>query len=91
MCRAKRSSPSSLKHRRGKLGKAARSLAAFAKTETLQPGESETLTLTFPIANLASYDDSGVTGHRFCYVLESGAYNVYTGGCVRGAKALRQL
>ncbi len=23
-----------------------------------------------PIANLASYDDSGVTGHRFCYVLE---------------------
>ena len=70
----------------GKLGKAARSLAAFAKTETLQPGESETLTLTFPIANLASYDDSGVTGHRFCYVLESGAYNVYTGGCVRGAK-----
>ena len=70
----------------GKLGKAARSLAAFAKTETLQPGESETLTLTFPIANLASYDNSGVTGHRFCYVLESGAYNVYTGGCVRGAK-----
>ena len=70
----------------GKLGKAVRSLAAFAKTETLQPGESETLTLTFPIANLASYDDSGVTGHRFCYVLESGAYNVYTGGCVRGAK-----
>ncbi len=70
----------------GKLGKAARSLAAFAKTETLQPGESETLTLTFPIANLASYDDSGVTGHRFCYVLESGAYNVYTGGCVRCAK-----
>lgn len=41
----------------GKLGKAARSLAAFAKTETLQPGESETLTLTFPIANLASYVD----------------------------------
>lgn len=70
----------------GKLGKAARSLAAFAKTETLQPGESETLTLTFPIANLASYDDSGVTGHRFCYVLENGAYNVYTGGCVRCAK-----
>lgn len=70
----------------GKLGKAVRSLAAFAKTETLQPGESETLTLTFPIANLASYDDSGVTGHRFCYVLESGAYNVYTGGCVRSAK-----
>ena len=70
----------------GKLGKAVRSLAAFAKTETLQPGESETLTLTFPIANLASYDDNGVTGHRFCYVLESGAYNVYTGGCVRGAK-----
>lgn len=70
----------------GKLGKAARSLAAFAKTETLLPGESETLTLTFPAANLASYDDSGVTGHRFCYVLESGTYNVYTGGCVRGAK-----
>lgn len=23
---------------------------------------------------LASYDDSGVTGHKSCYVLEEGAY-----------------
>lgn len=76
----------------GKLGKAVRSLAAFAKTETLQPGESETLTLTFPIANLASYDDSGVTGHRFCLCAwKAGAYNVYTGGWRARRKALRQL
>ncbi len=32
-------------------------LAAFAKTDLLQPGETETLSLTFPISSLASYDE----------------------------------
>lgn len=69
----------------GQLGKPARSLASFAKSRQLAPGESETLTLTFPIASLASYDDAGVTGHRSAYVLEAGTYTIFAGTDVRTA------
>ncbi len=34
-------------------------LAAFGKTGLLQPGESETLTLTFAVDDMASYDEKG--------------------------------
>jgi len=71
----------------GRLGKAARSLIAFARTKELAPGESQQLTLRAPAAQLASYDDSGVTGHAFCYVLEAGEYVFYAGTDVRSAKA----
>ena len=27
--------------------------------------------------DMASYDDSGVTGHKSCYVLEEGGYEVF--------------
>jgi len=47
-------------------------LAAFGKTGLLQPGESETLTLTFAVDDMASYDENGAG----CYVLESGAYQI---------------
>ena len=67
----------------GKLGKPSRSLCAFAKTKTLQPGESEQLTLTCSKQSLASYDDSGVTGHKSCYVLEEGTYFFHVGNSVR--------
>ena len=70
----------------GKLGKPARELGAFAKTEVLQPGETQVLTLQLPVASMASYDDSGVTGHKSCYVLEAGAYHFYVGGDVRAAQ-----
>lgn len=69
----------------GLLGKPARSLAAFAKSARLAPGESDTVRLAFPIASLASYDDSGVTGHRSAYVLEAGTYTVLVGTDVRSA------
>ena len=70
----------------GKLGKPARELGAFAKTEVLQPGETQVLTLQLPVATMASYDDSGVTGHKSCYVLEAGLYKFYVGGDVRAAQ-----
>ena len=35
---------------------------------------------------MASYDDSGITGNKSCYVLEEGDYNIYAGGCVRCAE-----
>lgn len=70
----------------GLLGKPARTLEAFAKTRVLVPGESETLTCTFPKKQLSSYDDSGVTGNKSCYVLEAGEYFIYAGSNVRSAE-----
>jgi len=69
----------------GTLGKPARTLASFAKSRLLAPGESETLSLAFPITSLASYDEAGVAGHRSAYVLEAGEYTVFVGTDVRTA------
>ena len=51
-------------------------LAAFAKTEMLQPGKAQTLTLSFNKEDMASYcytRDNG-DGTKGCYVLEEGEY-----------------
>ncbi len=66
----------------GKLGKAAKSLAAFQKTKLLAPGESETLTLSFTVNSMASYDDTGLL-QKSAYLLEQGDYPVYVGASVR--------
>ncbi len=70
----------------GKLGQPARSLCAFGKTRELAPGETETLSFTVPFAKLASYDDSGATGHKSAWVLEGGEYTFHMGTDVRSAK-----
>ncbi len=69
----------------GKLGKPARELGAFAKTKTLAPGESQTLTLCLPIADMASYDDTGKV-QKSAWVLEAGSYQLYLGNSIRNAK-----
>ena len=69
----------------GRLGKPARALCGFDKTGTLQPGESQTLNFTIPLESVASYDDSGVTGHKSAWVLESGDYIFFAGTDVRSA------
>lgn len=69
----------------GKLGKPARVLCGFEKTGTLKPGESQRLEFTIPLESVASYDDSGVTGHKAAWVLESGDYAFYAGTDVRSA------
>lgn len=69
----------------GELGKAARSLIAYAKTSTLNPGASEEITLTFSVSEMASYDDGGYTGHESAWVLEAGDYPIYVGNDVRSA------
>lgn len=66
----------------GKLGKPLKTLAAFQKTPLLAPGESCTVSLKFDDLAIASYDDSGVTGNRYCWVLESGEYVVSLGSDV---------
>ncbi len=72
----------------GKLGKALRVLTGFAKTGLLKPGEKETLEFKISPCQYASYDDSGVTGKPYCYVLESGKYTVYAGKNVRDSVAV---
>ncbi len=67
----------------GKLGRPARELAAFVKTGLLNPGEEEALTLSFPVAAMAAYDDGGYTGNRSCYVLEEGTYEIFVGNSSR--------
>lgn len=70
----------------GRLGRPAMQLAGFAKTRLLAPGEEQELTIRIPLCRLAAYDDSGITGHKSCYVLEAGAYGIYVGNSVRNAK-----
>lgn len=67
----------------GKLGKPVKELAAFAKTGILQPGGSQSIAITFNMKDMASYDDSGITGHKSSYVLEAGDYQIYVGNSVR--------
>ena len=70
----------------GKLGKPLRNLVAFRKTDVIAPGESQVLHFAVDPVDFASYDDSGVTGHPYCYVLEVGSYGIYVGSDVRSAK-----
>ncbi|WP_339205708.1 glycoside hydrolase family 3 C-terminal domain-containing protein [Paenibacillus sp. FSL K6-3182] len=72
----------------GKLGQPAKALAAFGKTKLLQAGESERLTVSFPVDTMASYDDAGVTGHASAYVLEEGTYRFYVGTSVKNLIAI---
>lgn len=72
----------------GALGKPARVLAGFAKTGELAPGVGEVLYLDIPKRAFASYDDSGVTGHRSAWVLEAGEYKFYVGSDVRSASLI---
>lgn len=67
----------------GALSKPVRNLIGFAKTGLLQPGESEKVRISFAQKDMASFDDSGVTGHAFAYVLEKGEYTIYAGSSVR--------
>ena len=66
----------------GKLGKPARQLAAYRKTRLLQPGESQTLTLTVDLKDFASFDDLGKV-QACAYVLEKGTYRAHLGTSVR--------
>ncbi len=56
----------------GGIEKSSVNLLAFDKTDLLEPGESETVTLTFSDEDMASYDTYGA-GH---YVLEHGDYDI---------------
>lgn len=73
----------------GKLGRPAKELIAFSKTKELNPLESEILSIEFPVEQMASYDDSGITGYKSSYVLEEGDYIIYVGNSVKNAKSIK--
>ena len=67
----------------GLLGKPEKVLVAFDKTTELAPHESQELDCTIPLYYFASYDDTGVTGYPYSYVLEPGNYRFIVGTDVR--------
>lgn len=67
------------------LGTPERVLCGYAKTKILKPQETQTLSFEIKKSTFASYDDSGVTGHRDCFVLLEGTYEIYAGTDVRSA------
>ena len=54
----------------GGIEKSSANLIEFAKTDLLQPGESQTVTVIFSIEDMASYDENNAKA----YVLEKGDY-----------------
>ena len=66
----------------GKLEKPAQELKAFAKTRELKPGESQTLTMTIPVRDLASFDETGSQ-----WLTEAGTYTFRLGFSSRDIKA----
>ena len=67
---------------KGKLEKPAQELKAFDKTRELQPGESQTLTMTIPVRDLASFDEA-----QSQWLTEAGTYTFRIGSSSRDIHA----
>jgi len=61
----------------GELEKPARELKAFTKTQLLEPGASEDITLPFDLDDMASYSET-----RAAYIMEAGTYNFFVGNSI---------
>lgn len=72
----------------GTLGNPKRVLAGFKKTGLLQPGQQQVVDVSFDLTSLASFDDTGCTGHKDAFVLEAGNYCVQAGTSIRDVKAV---
>ncbi len=69
----------------GRLGKADRSLVAFAKTDELEAGKSQIFTFEVTDYQMASYDDVGKADNKSSYILEAGLYRFFLGFDVASA------
>ncbi|MBE6978374.1 MAG: beta-glucosidase [Ruminococcaceae bacterium] len=58
-------------------------LRGFQKTKLLQPGETETVTISIPVTELASYDEK-----MAAYILLPGEYGIYVGNCIRSLEKI---
>lgn len=68
------------------MDKPAKELKAFAKTKCLEPGESETLCITIPVADLGSYNEKSAS-----LVVEKGKYVISIGADCTDAKLCGNL
>ena len=75
----------------GLLGKPSKVLVRYQKTKLLNKDEKQTITFKLNKNELASFDDSGITGYKNSYVLEEGQYKFYLGTDVRSAKEVFNL
>lgn len=69
----------------GKLDHEKRSLAGFAKTKLLAPGESQTLQIPYQLADIASFDES-----RSAFILEGGMYEIHLNETLCGSISLEE-
>ena len=70
----------------GRLEKPVQELKGFAKTRSLQPGESQTLTIIIPVRDLASFDEAGSQ-----WLTEAGTYTFRIGASSRDIQATASL
>ncbi len=75
----------------GKLGKPLRELISYVKTKELDAGETQDFTIIVDLQKFASFDDTGVTGYKNSFVLESGKYKIFVGGDISEAKEICTL
>lgn len=71
---------------KGAVDKPAQELKAFAKTKELQPGESQTLTMSFAKAELASFQEKASA-----WVVDGGTYTIKVGASSRDIKGTAQV
>ena len=69
----------------GKLDHEKRSLAGFAKTKLLAPGESQTLRISYQLADIASFDES-----RSAFILEGGMYEIHLNDILCGSVSMEE-
>ena len=70
----------------GGVDKPYQELAAYGKTDELQPGQSQTLTLSYDTTQMASYDTA-----KSAYVLDAGNYYVRVGDSSRSTHVASKL
>lgn len=71
---------------KGKLEKPLRELKAFGKTKLLQPGETGTVTMTFQLRDLASFDES-----QMSWIADAGTYTLSIGASVEDIRTTLPL
>jgi beta-glucosidase len=76
----------------GGIEKSSISLGAFAKTSVLQPGESQTVSLTISAYDMASYDSYDANNDGFTgYTLDSGNYTLELKNNVHSLKEMTSI
>lgn len=71
---------------KGSLEKPYQELAGYAKTGELKPGEQQTVTITYPVESMASYEEATAS-----WVLEPGSYYVRVGNSSRNTHVAAAL